>query len=127
MGLVREGSPVVDNCYSSSDVLFNGDGYIFRKRYENNGTTYYDYADVTGLNPPLWAWAEWEQYKVHGDKSRFTTVIQGPGQQPKTIFERLVAHYEFIDREKKMASGLYGKTSGDANGFDDTPTRIGRG
>ena len=123
VGLVREGSPVVDNCYSSSDVLFNGDGYIFRKRYENNGTTYYDYADVTGLNPPLWAWAEWEQYKVHGDKSRFTTVIQGPGQQPKTIFERLVAHYEFIDREKKVASGLYGKTSGDANGFDDTPNQ----
>ena len=75
------------------------------------------------MNPPLWAWAEWEQYKVHGDKSRFTTVIQGPGQQPKTIFERLVAHYEFIDREKKVASGLYGKTSGDANGFDDTPNQ----
>lgn len=118
VGLIRSGTPVVKNCYSSANVIFNGDGYIFRKRYESNGTTYYDYTNVLGLNPPLWAWAEWEQYQIHGDISRFTKEING-----KTIFQRIIDHFFFIEREKKMENGLYGKTSGDANGLDDSPNQ----
>ena len=73
------------------------------------------YQDSRSMNPPLWAWAEWDQYMIHGDTSRFSKIING-----KTIYERLVAHFDFIERYKKIASGLYGKTNGYGNGLDNT-------
>ncbi len=92
------------------------DGYIPREIYEETGADFHEgYTDVRSVNPPLWAWAEWEQYQIHGDVSRFSKVIKG-----KTLFERLVSHFNFIERYKKLANGLYGKTSGLGNGLDNT-------
>ncbi|MDR0671853.1 MAG: Ig-like domain-containing protein, partial [Oscillospiraceae bacterium] len=118
VALEQGGNCTVKNCYASGEVTYNGNGYIPRKRTESNGNSEYDYTSVLGLNPPLWAWAEWEQYQIHGDISRFNKVING-----KTIYQRLREHFAFIEREKKMENGLYGKTSGDANGLDDSPNQ----
>ncbi len=107
----------MDNFYwHQNDEPGEGNGYIPREISEQTGRdTWGSYTDVRSMNPPLWGWAEWEQYQVHGDVSRFSKVING-----KTIFERLVAHYNFIERYKKMPNGLYGKTNGYSNGLDNT-------
>ncbi|MDR2671497.1 MAG: carbohydrate-binding protein [Oscillospiraceae bacterium] len=115
----------LDNFYMNQyDTDDESDGYISR---EINATTGSDrwsptggfnglgYADIRSTNPPLWAWAEWENYMIHGDVSRFDKVIKG-----KTVFERLVAHYNFIERVKKLENGLYGKQNGYGNGLDNT-------
>ncbi|MBE6949478.1 MAG: carbohydrate-binding protein [Ruminococcaceae bacterium] len=113
----------IDNFYYNQDDSGTAkDGYICREIIESSGNDYWDYSNRknTGTNPPLFAMAEWEQYQIHGDVSRFSKVING-----KTIFERLVAHYNYIEREKKMANGLYGKTNGFGNGLDNTPNQDG--
>ncbi len=108
--------------YNQDDSGTDKDGYICREIIESSGKDYWDYSTSknTGTNPPLFAMAEWEQYQIHGDVSRFSKEING-----KTIFERLVAHYNYIEREKKMANGLYGKTNGFGNGLDNTPNQDG--
>ncbi|MDR1157570.1 MAG: discoidin domain-containing protein [Oscillospiraceae bacterium] len=117
VGFEQGGENTVKNCYASGEVLYNGFGYIPRGRYQN-GSIYTNWDMVTGLNPPLWAWAEWDTYKISGDISRFSKVING-----RTIYQRLIDHFKFIERERKVENGLYGKTSGDSNGFDDTPNQ----
>jgi hypothetical protein len=117
VALDQGAADTVRNCYASGEVTYNGFGYIPRGRYQA-GNLYTNWNYVTGLNPPLWAWAEWDQYQIHGDKSRFLKDING-----MTIYERLINHFNFIERERKMPNGLYGKTSGDSNGFDDTPNQ----
>ena len=97
------------------------DGFIAREISEITGENAdYNggYDDPHSVNPPLFAWAEWQQYEVHGDKSRFTKEIDG-----KTILERIVSHFDFIKRTRLMDNGLYGKTTGLANGFDNTPNQ----
>ena len=97
------------------------DGFIAREISEitgENASYNGGYDDPLSVNPPLFAWAEWQQYQVHGDKSRFTKVIDG-----KTVLERIVSHFDFIKRTRLMDNGLYGKTTGLANGFDNTPNQ----
>ncbi|MDR0671095.1 MAG: Ig-like domain-containing protein, partial [Oscillospiraceae bacterium] len=110
--------------YSQTDSDGEDDGYIPREVSEadgidawapNGGYRGIGYQDVRSMNPPLWAWAEWEQYMIHGDAARFGKVIRG-----KTIYERLKAHFAFIERYKKLDNGLYGKTNGYSNGLDNT-------
>ena len=113
----------IDNFYYNQvDSDDDQDGYICREIVESTGKDYWDYATKknTGTNPPLFAMAEWEQYQIHGDVDRFSKVING-----KTIYERLVSHYNYIERNKKMESGLYGKTNGFGNGLDNTPNQDG--
>lgn len=107
--------------YHQVDSAGPDDGFIDREVSEVTGefaawNAAYD--DPKSLNPPLWAWAEWEQYLVHGDVDRFTKVING-----KTIFERLISHFNFVERTRTMSNGLYGKTTGLANGLDNTPNQ----
>lgn len=111
----------MDNFYWNQvdDEGAENDGYIPREIIESSGKDYHNgYTDERSMNPPLWAWAEWEQYQIHGDVSRFSKVIKG-----KTIFDRLVSHYNFIERYKKLDTGLYGKTNGLGNGLDNTPNQ----
>lgn len=115
--------PSIDNFYYNQvDSDDERDGYICREIVESTGKDYWDYATKknTGTNPPLFAMAEWEQYQIHGDVSRFSKVING-----KTIYERLIAQYNYIERNKKMENGLYGKTNGFGNGLDNTPNQDG--
>ena len=41
----------------------------------------------------------------------------------RPVLERIVSHFDFIKRTRLMDNGLYGKTTGLANGFDNTPNQ----
>jgi len=109
--------PSMDNFYmNQTDSNGEDDGYIPREIIESTGRDYHNgYTDPRSMNPPLWAWAEWEQFMIHGDVSRFNKIIKG-----KTIYERMESHFAFIERYKKLGNGLYGKQTGLGNGLDNT-------
>ena len=59
--------------YCQVDSDGEDDGFIAREISEITGEN----ADYNGgydhpksLNPPLWAWAEWEQYQIHRSEER---------------------------------------------------------
>lgn len=108
--------------YQQYDTDDESDGFICRMIYQETGEHYYkNYMDVDAVNPPMFAWAEWEQYKIHGDVERFTKVIKG-----KTILERLDSYYQFIKRTRTYTSGpaegLY-VSNGQSSGLDNTPNQ----
>jgi len=118
------------------------DGFISRMINEDDGkpwpASYAESTHLDSVNPPLFGWAEWEQYMVHGDISRFTTSIQRTApnigdtlgeklddctpfaQLEKTVLERLDAYFQFIWRNRMNDNGLL-RSSGQANGMDNTP------
>lgn len=110
----------LDNFYfCQTDSSGPDNGYIPREIKEKTGEDYWNgYTDGNATNPPLFSWAEWELYQIHGDTARFRKVIRG-----KTIYQRLVDHYQFIETNKKMPNGLYGKTTGLGTGLDNTPNQ----
>ncbi len=106
--------------YHQYDTGGESDGFICRMIYEADGRDFYtDYRNVDAVNPPMFAWAEWEQYQIHGDIDRFLKVIKG-----KTILERLDSYYQFIKRTRRHKSGpmegLY-VSNGQGSGLDNTP------
>lgn len=109
--------PSMDTFYEHQidDENSEGYGYIPREINHNTGKDVWSYDDVRSMNPPLWAWAEWDLYQTHGDVTQFSREVKG-----KTVYERMILHYNFIERYKKMESGLYGKTNGYGNGLDNT-------
>lgn len=112
--------------YHQFDTNGNDDGYICRRIGEANANLYYtNYLTVDAINPPLFAWAEWEQYLVHGNVSRFTKDIKG-----KPIVDRLTSYFQFIKRTRTHTSGplegLY-ISNGQGNGLDNTPNQAWNG
>ncbi|MGI6265063.1 MAG: MGH1-like glycoside hydrolase domain-containing protein, partial [Acutalibacteraceae bacterium] len=108
--------PSLDTFYEHQiDSNGEDDGYIPREINQSTGRDVWAYDDVRSMNPPLWAWAEWDLYQTHGDASQFTRIVKG-----KTVYERMKQHYAFIERYKKLDNGLYGKTNGYGNGLDNT-------
>ncbi|MFI5390706.1 MAG: amylo-alpha-1,6-glucosidase [Bacteriovoracales bacterium] len=66
-----------DNFYN----LQHHTGKIWKEYSELNGEELWDL--IKGdreINPPLFAWAEWEAYKISGDKERLTRVFQANEQ-----------------------------------------------
>lgn len=113
----------MDNFYYHQwDTEDDSDGYISRIIYEDSGEDQYkDYMTVDAINPPLFGWAEWEQYQVHGDVTRFTKEIKG-----KTIIDRLDSYFQFLKRtrrhEEGPMAGFY-VSNGQGNGLDNTPNQ----
>lgn len=113
----------MDNFYVNQ-VDSDGDdnGYICRRINESNGAmAYSNYMTVDAINPPMFGWAEWEQYQVHGDISRFTKVIKG-----KTILQRLDAYFQFLKRTRTHKDGAWAGlyvSNGQGNGLDNTPNQ----
>mgnify|MGYP002706734670 CR=1 FL=1 len=108
--------------YHQTDSNDDSDGYISRMIYQGSGQSYYgDYQTVDAINPPMFAWAEWEQYQIHGDISRFTKKVKG-----KAIIDRLDAYWQFLKRTRTHksgpAEGLY-VSNGQGNGLDNTPNQ----
>lgn len=106
--------------YHQYDTNDESDGYISRMIYEGDGRDFYnDYRNVDAINPPMFAWAEWEQYKIHGDINRFLKLVKG-----KPIIDRLDSYYQFIKRTRRHksgpAAGLY-VSNGQGSGLDNTP------
>jgi len=111
----------IDNFYyHQHDEPGEINGFICRMINEKDGTDFYDdHEDMRAVNPPMFAWAEWEQYQIHGDADRFTKVIKG-----KTILERLDAYFQYVKRTRTHksgpAAGLYA-SGGEGSGLDNTP------
>lgn len=106
--------------YHQYDTEDESDGFISRMIYEADGRDHYqDYRNVDAINPPMFAWAEWEQYKIHGDIERFLKTVKG-----KPIIDRLDSYYQFIKRTRRHktgpAAGLY-VSNGQGSGLDNTP------
>lgn len=62
------------------------------------------------INPPLFAWVEWEYYQVTGDASRFDSVL------PK-----LIRYYDWIKTNRTRVSGLYWFEDSGSSGMDNSP------
>jgi glycogen debranching enzyme len=62
------------------------------------------------INPPLFAWAEWEYFQVTGDDSRF-----------KRVLPRLVRYFDWLKQNRRRESGLYWFEDTGSTGMDNSP------
>ena len=93
-------------------------GAISRMIHERTGRDYFrDENDPNFINPPLFSWAEVENYRMTGDKGRFAEVLPA-----------LEKYYEFV-HEKRFSGDtphrLYW-SNGQSSGMDNTPRDEGR-
>ncbi len=92
----------LDNLYR----LQRDDGYIsMAYKIESEVPAYGE-----RINPPLYAWAEWEHYLISGDSSRFENVI------PK-----IEALYIFIEKNKRHKNELYFFEDSNSSGMTAAP------
>ncbi|NUN70863.1 MAG: hypothetical protein HUU02_14265 [Bacteroidetes bacterium] len=87
-------------------------GYICREIQEADGKDYVFVGREHTVNPPLFAWAEVESFKVTGDSSRFAAVLPP-----------LVKYAEWLEQYRKKPGtrhGLYWNT-GLGSGMDNLP------
>jgi hypothetical protein len=90
----------LDNCYARQ----HGNGFICRESDRENHEVYATFP----VNPPLFAWSEWEWYKVAGDKERLRRVLMP-----------IVKHYEWWMTYQRRENGLYWVQG--VNEADDSP------
>ncbi len=97
--------PVVnnlDNLYR----LQRQDGYLsMAYTMENDQDAYGE-----RINPPLFAWVEWEYFMVSGDAARF-----------EKIMPILAKYYDWIKRNRRRISGLYWFEDTGSTGMDNSP------
>ena len=62
------------------------------------------------INPPLYAWVEWEYYALTGDDSRFCRVLP-----------ILVAYYDWMKKNRTRKNGLYWFEDTGSSGMDNSP------
>jgi len=94
-----------DNFYAKQ----HADGYICREIDERTGEDFVFEDLKHTVNPPLFAWAEWDYYRLTGDDRRLARVLLP-----------LVKHYEWIRANRRTPAGLYWNT-GLGSGMDNTP------
>jgi hypothetical protein len=90
----------LDNCYARQ----HENGFICRESDRENREVYATFP----VNPPLFAWAEWEWYQITGDKARLRRVLLP-----------LVKHYEWWMEYQRRENGLYWVDG--VNEADDSP------
>ena len=90
----------LDNCYARQ----HENGFICRESDRENREVYATFP----VNPPLFAWAEWEWYQMTGDKERLRRVLLP-----------LVKHYEWWMLYQRRENGLYWVDG--VNEADDSP------
>ncbi len=66
--------------------------------------------DTGRINPPLYAWAEWQHYIITGDSSRFACVA------PK-----IEGLYNYIEKKHRRSCGLYWFDDPGSSGMDNSP------
>jgi len=101
-------------CMSTLDDFYaaqTDSGYIPRNLritdYVPQWGTERDRPSLTGTNPPLFAWAEWNYYLVSVDVDRLRRVLP-----------RLICHYGFIEQFMQEKPGYY-LWDGDGSGWDN--------
>lgn len=62
------------------------------------------------VNPPLYAWTEWEQFLATGDSTRL-----------HTVFPKLVRYFDWVKKNRRRANGLYWFELPSASGMDNSP------
>lgn len=90
----------LDNCYARQ----HENGFICRESDRENREVYATFP----VNPPLFAWAEWEWYLATNDKERLRRVLLP-----------LVKHYEWWMKYQRRENGLYWVQG--VNEADDSP------
>ncbi|MCK4329368.1 hypothetical protein KAX02_05950, partial [candidate division WOR-3 bacterium] len=88
-------------------------GFICREIRELDGSDYWGETDPSATNPPLFAWAEWEHYRVTADTGRLDTVLQ-----------HLTDYYQWTKSNRTRANGLYWWSSL-GSGMDNSPRMDG--
>lgn len=92
-----------DNFYAKQ----HHDGFICREISRATGEDVYFGGIVNAVNPPLFSWVEWENYRLTGDKSRFRDVLPP-----------LIRYYRWLQANRRRQNGLYWNT-GLGAGEDD--------
>jgi len=92
-------------------------GYICREIIEATGEDFVFEGREHTVNPPLFSWAEIENFKITGDKSRFEAVLP--------VLEKYAEWLEKYRKKEKTKHNLYWQT-GLGSGMDNTP-RSGSG
>jgi len=104
----------LDNFYCKQ----HDDGYICREILEKNGDDFYDSGkDPRAINPPIFSWAEMENFKLTGNKERLAKAMP--------TLERYVAWLETGRKKEGTKHGLYWN-SNLGSGMDNSP-RSGSG
>jgi glycogen debranching enzyme len=62
------------------------------------------------INPPLYAWAEWEHYLVTGNNSRF-----------ERILPILTRYFDWVKANRRWKNGLYWFEDSGSSGMDNAP------
>lgn len=104
--------------YSNGTLsAFNNLDNLYRLRRESDGFMAMAYniakekeAYPGRINPPLMAWAEWEYYRISGDKSRLGEVLSA-----------LEGIYSFIENNRRHSCGLYWFEDPGSSGMDNSP------
>lgn len=97
---------------------FNNLDNLYRLQRESDGYISMAYSiesekeayDTGRINPPLYAWAEWQHYVITGDASRFAAVAP-----------RIEALYDYIEKNHRRACGLYWFDDPGSSGMDNSP------
>lgn len=92
-------------------------GYICREIVEATGEDFVFEGREHTVNPPLFSWAEIENFKITGDKTRFKDVLP--------VLEKYAEWLEKYRKKEKTTHDLYWQT-GLGSGMDNTP-RSGSG
>ena len=92
-------------------------GYICREIVEATGNDFVYGGREHTVNPPLFSWAEMENFKITGDRSRFKIVLP--------VLEKYAEWLEVYRKKENTRHNLYWQT-GLGSGMDNTP-RSGSG
>ncbi len=103
----------LDNFYCKQHY----NGFICREIWETSGKDHHSEQSKQAINPPLFSWAEMENYRVTGDKSRLQMVMP--------VLEKYVEWLETGRKNPETKHGLYW-SNGLGSGMDNTP-RSGSG
>lgn len=95
----------LDNLYSKQ----HPDGFICREIAETDGTDRFHRFDPSSTGPNIIPWAEWEYFKVFGDKERL-----------KNVFPVLASYHRWLRNYRTWPDGTYW-SSGWGCGMDNQP------
>ena len=97
--------PAFDNFYRLQDP----DGYIAREYRWENGARLWAKRSGDSINPPLFAWAEWQVYRLTADRERL-----------RTVWPHLDSYYRYLEQWHRNDDGTYWITDM-GSGMDNTP------
>ncbi len=95
----------LDNFYA----IQKEDGYITMTVQVDTGDDAYPLPHGR-INPPLFAWVEWDNYKITGDSSRFERVLP-----------HLLKLDEWIEKNRRREDGSYWFADCGSSGMDNSP------